>query len=196
MSRYVSPYPRCSHSKSTVRSLSPIRASGRDLGGPSEGTCTMAKCWLAAGVACQTTPCPSLGRALSSLRSVLSGHSWFHDLSPTPSSPFNPSLHMHLFPYILRRRLNCKYTYVFLLTFHLRYALDPFLIGGNAAAEGFSYYVLLSSSSLNPAYHSTILAHLSSTRYDIHIHIHIYTVTLTHAHSHTHLRYVSRRNLL
>ena len=77
-----------------------------------------------------------------------------------------------------------------------RYALDPFLIGGNAATEGFSYYVLLSRSSLNPAYHSTILAHLSSTHYDINIHIHTYTVTLTHAHSHIHFRYVSLRNLL
>ena len=42
--------------------------------------------------------------------------SWFHDLTPPYLPHSTPTLHMHLFPFILRRRLNCKYTYVLLLT--------------------------------------------------------------------------------
>jgi len=67
---------------------------------------------------------------------------WFHDLTPTPSSPFNPyPAYASIFPFLLRRRLNCKYIYVLLLTSIYATHCTRFL-SGNAATEGFSYYVL------------------------------------------------------
>jgi len=114
--------------------------------------------------------------------------SWFHDLSPPHLPHSTPTLHMHLFPCILRRRLNCKYTYVLLLTFiHLRYALDPFPVSATPQRKDFRYYVLFSRSNLRLCVslnYSCCSSLFHALRYPYpYPYIRIYTVTCTHSHT-------------